>query len=56
MPSKMDLLQEVKLSKKKILNSLKPYAARYKTFINDKDYKLKKTKEVVEMFVFLETL
>ena len=49
-------LQEVKLSKKKIINSLKPFASQIKTFINDKDYKLKKTKEVVEMFVFLETL
>ena len=48
-------LQQVKLSKKKILNSLKPYASKIKTFINNKDYKLKKTKEVVEMFVFLET-
>jgi hypothetical protein len=49
-------LQEVKLSKKKILTSLKPYASDIKTFINDKDYRLKKSKEVVELFTFLETL
>ena len=49
-------LQEVKLSKKKILTSLKPYASEIKTFINDKDYKLKKSKEVIELFTFLETL
>ena len=49
-------LLELKLSKKKILTSLKPFASEIKTFINDKYYKLKKSKEVVELFTFLETL
>jgi len=49
-------LQEVKLSKKKILTALKPYTNDIRAFIDENDYKLKKLQEVVDLFTFLETL
>ncbi|MEK9567182.1 MAG: hypothetical protein VW125_08740 [Flavobacteriaceae bacterium] len=47
-------LEEVKLSKKKILTSLKNYNAEIKSFISETGTKLKNPEDVIELLAFLE--
>lgn len=47
-------LNQLKLSRKKILTKLKPYSSSIKMFMNDNDTKLKSLQDVVALFNFLD--
>ena len=47
-------LNQLKLSRKKILSKLKPYSSSIKMFMNDNDTKLKSLQDVVALFNFLD--
>lgn len=47
-------INQIKLSKKNILNKLKPHTSSIKQFMEKNDSKLKSLKDVVEMFNFID--
>ena len=47
-------INQIKLSKKNILNKLKPHSSSIKQFMKKNDSKLKSLKDVVEMFNFID--
>lgn len=47
-------INQIKLSKKNILNKLKPHSSSIKQFMEKNDSKLKSLKDVVEMFNFID--
>ena len=47
-------LNEIKLSKKKVLSKLKPYSDLIKSFLASHGAKLKSSEELIEMFRFLD--
>ena len=48
-------LNQIKLSKKKIISKLKPYTISIKSFLEKRDTKLKNKEEVVALFKFLDS-
>ena len=49
-------INQIKLSKKNILNKLKPHSSSIKLFMEKNNSKLKSLKDVVEMFNFIDQL
>lgn len=49
-------INQIKLSKKNILNKLKPHSSSIKQFMEKNDSKLKSLNDVVEMFNFIDQL